>query len=106
MQGHLFFLWDKIFLLLVDEHTRYKIAGIMERKTATDYLKCLCSSWVRFLGPMETFVADQEGALTLVGAGSVLKKAGVLKNTGIQQKQGSPKRGPKKNTGTKQKHVY
>ena len=32
-QGDLFFLWDQIWLLLIDEHIRYKVTGKLSDKS-------------------------------------------------------------------------
>ncbi|CAK0791575.1 unnamed protein product, partial [Prorocentrum cordatum] len=46
VQGDLFFLWDMIWLILVDEHIRYKVIGVMKDKTAPEYLRALTSDLV------------------------------------------------------------
>lgn len=74
VQGDLFFLWDKTWLILVDEHIRYKLTGLMINKTSPEYLRCLTSTWIRFFGPMETFISDQEGALTSDLVGTTLDR--------------------------------
>ncbi|CAK0846103.1 unnamed protein product [Prorocentrum cordatum] len=74
VQGDLFFLWDMIWLILVDEHIRYKVIGVMKDKTAPEYLRCMGECWIRFFGPMETFVSDQEGALTSDLVGTTLDR--------------------------------
>ena len=54
VQGDLFFLWDMVWLILVDEHIRYKVTGVMKNKTAPEYLQCMNEIWIRFFGPMDT----------------------------------------------------
>ena len=64
VQGDLWFCWDLPFLLIIDEHLRYKVtAQIADRKQET-IMRWLLHHWIRYFGPMETLVFDQEGSVT------------------------------------------
>ena len=69
VQADLFFMWDKAWLLMIDEHLRYKLTDHLESKAPEHLLKCMNRTWFRYFGPMEYLVFDQEGAITsdLVG---------------------------------------
>ena len=63
VQADLFFLWDRAFIILVDECTRYKFADELRDKSYEAIYECLSKGWFRYFGPPRIFLCDQEGAL-------------------------------------------
>ncbi|CAK0840390.1 unnamed protein product, partial [Prorocentrum cordatum] len=63
VQLDLFFMWDKVWLLVIDELSRYKVADIVADRTPKELLTTLMRSWIRYFGPMQIMVLDQEGGL-------------------------------------------
>ena len=64
VQADLFFLWDCVFILLVDECTRYKFADVLEDRSQESIRAVRMKGWFRFFGPPKIFLCDQEGALS------------------------------------------
>ena len=62
--GDLFFIFEKVFLMLIDDCLRYRIAAYMPDKRAISFLRALLKSWIRYFGPMEHLVFDQDSAVT------------------------------------------
>ena len=60
----LFFLWDLIRLMIVDEATRYKVIEKLPNRTAYAIFAALLRGWIRYFGPMKNLVSDQEGGVT------------------------------------------
>ena len=56
---------------MVDEHLKYKQCDEMLRKTADDLLKAMVRCWIRFFGPPQLVLSDQESAIK----GDILGKA-------------------------------
>ena len=63
VQCDLFFLWDLIFVLLIDETTRYTFVGHVKSKSFEDLRDCLLQGWFRYVGPPNIFLSDQESSL-------------------------------------------
>ena len=63
VQADLFFLWDRAFIILVDECTRYKFAEEIPNRSYEAILECLMKGWIRYFGPPKILICDQEGAL-------------------------------------------
>ena len=51
--GDLFFLWDKIWLLLLDDATRFKQVGMLENKEGRTILRCMLKIWMKIFGPFQ-----------------------------------------------------
>jgi len=64
VQADLFFLWGRVFIILVDECTRYKFAEELDDKSFEAISECLMKGWFRYFGPPKIFMCDQEGALS------------------------------------------
>ena len=62
--GDLFFLWDKTWLMLVDDCLRWRMAARLHDKTARAHLDTSMAHWFRYFGPMEVWVFDQDSAIT------------------------------------------
>ena len=64
VQIDLFFMFEKIWLIMIDECIRYRIACQLASKQGQDILRAIIQHWIRYFGPMENLVTDQEGGLT------------------------------------------
>ena len=58
------FLFEKVWLVCIDECLRFRLAGRLNSKTPADILHGYIQTWARLFGPMETLVIDQEGGMT------------------------------------------
>ena len=77
VQTDIFHFQDEIYLITVDEATRYKIATKCTGRFLKDILSALMTSWIRFFGPMRVLVTDQESSLMTVAAGEELQRLGI-----------------------------
>jgi len=59
----LFFLFKRIWLILVDEATRYKVAEYLKNREGTTIMRAILHGWLRYFGPMKQLVSDQEGGV-------------------------------------------
>ena len=66
----LFFLFDKTYVVLLDDCIRYKLSLRLLNKTPEEWMNVVFSNWIRIFGPMKTLQTDQEGALVgwLIGS--------------------------------------
>ena len=48
----------------MDEHIRFKAVEYLDNKQSGTILTAMLRCWVRFFGPMQYLVFDQEGAIT------------------------------------------
>ena len=63
LQTDLFTLWQRIYIIWVDQATRWTLAQHMATKDKEEYLRIFLSHWVRYFGAPVTIVSDQEGAV-------------------------------------------
>ena len=63
VQHDLFFMWDNVFMLLIDEAIRYKMGDHLENKLGPTLVRALYRIWIRFWGPPQHILSDQEGGL-------------------------------------------
>ena len=96
----LFFVWGKIFMLIIDEATRYKVSSLLRDKTGHSILRCMLMDWMRYFGPMRTLVSDQEGGLRSDESGARLEKLSVQRRM-----KGSDQRQEHTGTGLVERHV-
>ena len=96
----LFFVWGKIFMIILDEATRYKVSSMLRDKTGHSILRCLLMDWMRYFGPMRTLVSDQEGGLRSDESGARLEKLSVQRRM-----KGSDQRQEHTGTGLVERHV-
>ena len=59
----LFFLFDEVFTLMIDECIRWKTGDHLANKLTATILRSLIYLWLRLWGPMEHLMTDQEGGL-------------------------------------------
>ena len=77
IQCDLFYLWDSVFILLIDECTRYKLVDVLKSRTYDDISSVFSKGWLRYFGPPRIFLTDQEGALVGEDFGRLCDKYGV-----------------------------
>jgi hypothetical protein len=82
VQIDLFNYGGKLYLLTIDEATRYKIATLCQGRELKHILNALMNSWIRYFGPMRTLVSDQETSLMTVAAGVELQRLGIARQPG------------------------
>ena len=63
VQTDLFFLWERTYIILIDECIRYAVVAHLENKTATCWYEATFEHWIRLFGPMGCLASDQEGAV-------------------------------------------
>lgn len=63
LQTDLFTLWNRWYIIWVDEATRYCIASFMSSKEQDEYFRVFLACWIRYFGAPLTLVSDQEGAV-------------------------------------------
>ena len=69
VQGDLWFIWDLTTVILIDECIRWKLADVMPDKTAESWTRVCFNGWIKYFGPFQTLIHDQQGTITseLVG---------------------------------------
>ena len=77
VQTDLFFLFDKIYVILIDECIRWKTGDEIPSKQPHDLLKALVYLWIRIWGPMQTLMSDQEGGLVSNEATAFFDRLGI-----------------------------
>ena len=85
VQTDLFFIFDKTFIILVDECIRWCLVEELSRKAADEWLSVVFRSWIRYFGPMVDLVTDQEGAITSDLVGKGCEKFGITRDFGGSQ---------------------
>ena len=92
-----------LFLLMIDEATRYKVASILPGRELHQYLQAINTKWIRYFGPMKKLVTDQESCLMTVEAGAELERVGIAR---IPMRTTSGKEGQKHTgTGLAERHI-
>jgi len=61
VQADLFFLWDRVFIIVVDECLRDKFADELKDRSYESILECLQKGWFRYFGPPVRFFAIKKG---------------------------------------------
>ena len=79
------FIFDKTFIILIDECIRYCIVEPLLRKTSEEWMKLVLHCWIRYFGPMRFLVTDQEGALTSDMIGKCCEKFNIHREFGGSQ---------------------
>ena len=77
VQTDLYFVWDKTYIILIDECIRYCTATRINSKLSSEWLRALFVGWVKFFGPMTILASDQEGAITSDQLGIACEKFGI-----------------------------
>ena len=103
IQLDIFYYKGDMFLLVVDEATRYKSGGLLENRELHSILSTLTNNWLRFFGPPRQLVADQETAIMTQEAGAEMDRLNIIRNS----KGTTTGKEGKKHTGTGlvEKHV-
>ena len=63
LQTDLFMLWERTYVIFVDEAIRWALSQFLANKTAQEWYTVFLNHWVRYFGPPRTIVSDQEGAV-------------------------------------------
>lgn len=63
VQTDLFFIIEKIYVVLFDDCIRYALAGRLQDKTPMEWLRVAFDIWIRYFGSMVILASDQEGAV-------------------------------------------
>ena len=77
VQMDVFQFQDHLFMLVIDEATRYKVATSCPGRYLKDILGTLMKCWIRYFGPMKIFVTDQQSALMTIEAGQEFQRLGI-----------------------------
>ena len=103
IQVDIFYFKGDMFLLIVDEATRYKSGGMLESRELSSILSSMINNWLKFFGPPRQIVADQESSLMTQEAGAEMDRLGISRRP---KGTTSGKEG-KKHTGTGlvEKHI-
>ena len=59
VQTDLFFIFDRIYVILIDECLKWTIIEELPSKTPEAWFKAAFGCWIRFFGPMKFLVTDQ-----------------------------------------------
>ena len=60
LQMDFYFLWDDLFILIVDECARYKTSGRLPNREFETLMKFFLYCWFRWFGPPRQLVSDQD----------------------------------------------
>ena len=63
VQTDLFFLWEQIYIIFIDECIRYAVTARLADKTPERWFEAAFHNWIRLFGPMEIIASDQEGSV-------------------------------------------
>ena len=77
VQMDVFQFQDHLFMLVIDEAMRYKVATSCPGRYLKDILETLMKCWIRYFGPMKIFVTDQQSALMTIEAGQEFQRLGI-----------------------------
>eukprot|EP00435_Cladocopium_sp_Y103_P048511 s541_g14.t1 len=103
IQLDIFYYKGDMFLLVVDEATRYKCGGLLESRELQSILSTLTNNWLRFFGPPRQIIADQETSIMTQEAGAEMDRLNIARRpkgttTGKEGKRHT-------GTGLVEKHV-
>ena len=96
----LFFLFDSVWLLIMDSATRYKACALIPDKTASAILRGLFRRWISIFGPMAVCVSDQEGAICSDAVATNFERLSI-----VRAPKGSDPEGKHTGTGGIERHV-
>ena len=89
----LFYLWDLVFLLMMDSPTRYKACALLPDRTAEAIMKGMHRRWISIFGPPSVCISDQEASISGDDVGVNFERLCILRNPKGSDPQG-------KHTGT------
>ncbi|CAJ1455509.1 unnamed protein product [Effrenium voratum] len=76
-QCDLLFYKDYVLFHMVDMTTRWTAAEVIPNRTADSTLAAMDNCWIRFFGPPQTLMSDQEGALATDYAAEQMSRRGI-----------------------------
>ena len=68
---------SSLFICIVDEATRYKVAGQLKSRELSSFLDAVMQLWFRHFGPCRRIVCDQEGSLMSQEAAPEFDRLGI-----------------------------
>ncbi|CAJ1416651.1 unnamed protein product [Effrenium voratum] len=76
-QCDLLFYKDYVLFYMVDMTTRWTAAEVIPNRTADSILAAMDNCWIRFFGPPQALMSDQEGALATDYAAEQMSRRGI-----------------------------
>ena len=89
-----------MYLLLIDEATRYKIVAALLAKDARAIGKVILHNWLKYFGPMKILKSDQEGGVKSEVFADICDRFSVHRLLA-----GSDAKGEHTSTGLVEKHI-
>jgi hypothetical protein len=96
----LFYIFSMQFMLMIDEATRWKVAGLCMSKDAKTLGKVLLHCWFRYFGPPRVAKSDQEGGIKAEEFGKICDRFSMHRQLG-----GSDEKGEHTTTGLVETHI-
>ena len=59
VQMDLFFVFERTFVIMVDECIRYAVSAHLNNKSGEELCEAIFKSWIMYFGPMNTIAFDQ-----------------------------------------------
>ena len=97
----LFFLWNLIWLMLIDESIRWKLIEYLENKSGPCIFSAILRGWIRYFGPMRNLVSDQEGGIAAEDTALTCERYSIVRCL-----KGSDPSGRHTGTGLAEKHIH
>ena len=63
LQTDLFSLWERTYIIYVDECIHWALCSPLSSKQSDEWYRVFVQDWIRYFGPPQTLVSDQEGAV-------------------------------------------
>jgi len=70
----IFFIRKRMYVIFVDECTRYKVAARLHSKDAEEWKSILLNQWIRYFGAPKRLTSDQEGAVIAETTAAALER--------------------------------
>ena len=96
----LFYIFQGMFLLLIDEATRFKVVAPLAGRSAKTLAKAMLYCWFRYFGVPRRLVSDQEGGIKSEEFAAVCDRYSIHR-----QLAGSDAKGEHTTTGLPEKHI-
>ena len=103
VQVDYFRLWDTWFMIIVDVATRYKTIVKVAGRDLPTAMNTLLHHWLRYFGPMQTLVSDQETSLMSHEAAAEMERLNISRSPAGTTRGGA--QGQHTTTGVVEKHT-
>ena len=80
IQMDLYQLQGQWYILIIDEATRYKVSGAIPSQEHEDLMNVLMMLWIRYFGPPQQIVLDQQQSLMSHEAGTEFERLGITRS--------------------------